>query len=265
MFRPGVAPLGPKPARPGLVSFARDPSTRIATSRFCQTADTLKNLVDGKIERRWITQREGEKWVEFTFPEDRVIGCIQFLNGWTENGTWKAMVDNYRLSCHNGVKWVELAVFDVMDGAYNFARDYQIFGLDWSERELGFYLNGKEIRREETNTPTAPLRFGSTWRLSRGAEKSPTPFTASRWRLTACASTAANHENIFALASPARPGLALCRTGFPGGSLSNIQVERPALLFDEPGRPIALFGATDGYRKDGRTSFNVHFPLTAAK
>jgi hypothetical protein len=45
------------------------------------------------------------------------------------------------------------------------------------------------------------------------------------------------------------------------GSLSKTQVERPALLFDEHGQPIALFGATDGYRKDGQTSFNVHLPL----
>ena len=45
------------------------------------------------------------------------------------------------------------------------------------------------------------------------------------------------------------------------GSLSNTQIERPALLFDEHARPFALFGATDGYRKDGRTSFNVHLPL----
>jgi hypothetical protein len=45
------------------------------------------------------------------------------------------------------------------------------------------------------------------------------------------------------------------------GTLSNSQVEKPALLFDVHGQPIALFGATDGYRKDGRTSFNVHLPL----
>lgn len=46
------------------------------------------------------------------------------------------------------------------------------------------------------------------------------------------------------------------------GTLSNTQVERPALLFDAHGQPLALFGATDGYRKDGQTSFNVHLPLT---
>jgi len=44
--------------------------------------------------------------------------------------------------------------------------------------------------------------------------------------------------------------------GLPGRT----QVERPALLFVDQ-EPVALFGATDGYRKDGVGSFNVHIPL----
>ncbi|MEY3448871.1 MAG: hypothetical protein RL749_487 [Verrucomicrobiota bacterium] len=45
------------------------------------------------------------------------------------------------------------------------------------------------------------------------------------------------------------------------GTESYGQLERPALLFDEQGEAVALFGATDGYRKDSRPSFNVHIPL----
>jgi hypothetical protein len=48
------------------------------------------------------------------------------------------------------------------------------------------------------------------------------------------------------------------------GSLSNLRRERPALLFDASGHSRALFGATDGHRKAGRTSFNVHLPLRVA-
>jgi hypothetical protein len=43
-------------------------------------------------------------------------------------------------------------------------------------------------------------------------------------------------------------------------TLSNSNVERPALLLDN-GIPVALFGATDGYKKNGRISCNVHIPL----
>ena len=58
-----------------------------------------------------------------------------------------------------------------------------------------------------------------------------------------------------------RPKVLGDRFTWADGSVSNAQVERPFLLFDVKGQPIALFGATDGYRKDGRASFNVHFPL----
>jgi hypothetical protein len=44
------------------------------------------------------------------------------------------------------------------------------------------------------------------------------------------------------------------------GTQSVDKVERPVLLF-EGEEPIALFGATDGYQKSGRISFNVHIPL----
>lgn len=44
------------------------------------------------------------------------------------------------------------------------------------------------------------------------------------------------------------------------GSMSHTQLERPALLFSN-GVPTHLFGATDGYRKDGGVSCNVQIPL----
>ena len=51
-------------------------------------------------------------------------------------------------------------------------------------------------------------------------------------------------------------------TGFKwaDGTMQSYQLERPALLF-ENGEPIALFGATDGYLREGRISSNVHLPL----
>lgn len=46
------------------------------------------------------------------------------------------------------------------------------------------------------------------------------------------------------------------------GSLSEQQIERPSLLFEND-EPTYLFGATDGYRKD-KPSSNVHFELLRA-
>jgi beta-glucanase (GH16 family) len=134
--------------KPGLVNFAREAGTKITTSGFLSpTNDTRKNLTDGKIETRWTSQREGDKWVEFEFAGPRTIGCVQFLNGLKESGSWKGMVDNYRVAYHDGTMWVAMASFDIMEAEFNFARDFQVHGLDWNEKEMIFYLNGKEIRR----------------------------------------------------------------------------------------------------------------------
>jgi beta-glucanase (GH16 family) len=38
--------------------------------------------------------------------------------------------------------------FDAKHGNYNFARDFHVFGLEWTQQALVFYVDGKEIRRE---------------------------------------------------------------------------------------------------------------------
>jgi hypothetical protein len=143
--------------KPGLVNLARAPGTVIRTSGSHQPGtDTSPLLADGDPARRWITQSNGPKWVEFHFPAQRVIGCLQFLNGWQGKGGWQGMMDNYRVEYHDGGKWIELAKFDVLDGQHNFARDFHTYGLEWTERELIFYFNGREIRREKNDFCHSP-------------------------------------------------------------------------------------------------------------
>jgi beta-glucanase (GH16 family) len=134
--------------KPGLVNFATD--AKIKASGFYKDGDdTTQNLVDGKPNTTWITQTDGTKSVEFTLAGEQTIGCIQFINGWKDNGKWKAMMDNYRVEYFDGSKWIEMAKFDILDGEYNFARDFHTYGLEWNEDELVFYFNGKAIRREK--------------------------------------------------------------------------------------------------------------------
>jgi beta-glucanase (GH16 family) len=143
--------------KPGLVNFARDPATTITSSGSYRPEDAAPGpLVDGLPGTRWITQEDGEKWLEFTFAEDRTVGCIQFLDGWADNGGWNNLLQNYRVEYHDGAKWVQLARFDIADGDYDFARDYQIYGLEWTETELVFYFNGRELRREKNEFCHSP-------------------------------------------------------------------------------------------------------------
>ena len=136
--------------KPSLVNFAREKGTRISASGSHKPgSNTAPLLVDGDITKRWVTNIDGVKSVEFTLAGERQIGCVQFVQGWPDKGSWRGMMDNYRIEYHNGSKWVAMAQFDINQGNYNFARDYQTYGLEWNEKELVFYFNGKEIRREK--------------------------------------------------------------------------------------------------------------------
>lgn len=143
--------------RPGLVNHARDPAARITVSGFHKDGpDTRSRLVDGDPATSWISQAPGEKILEIEFPEPRLLGCVQFINGWQQDGNWKDLLENYRLEYHNGEKWIEMAAFDIRGGAYDFARDFHIYGLEWTPEELVFFFNGKEIRREKNEFAHSP-------------------------------------------------------------------------------------------------------------
>ncbi len=135
----------------GLVNFAKDQTTKITSSgTINDRADCqVQNLADGKTDLHWITQKDGEKWLEFEFSTGRQVGCIQFLNGWVDKGNWKGLISNYKVQYEKDGQWIDIAAFDIKNGDFNFARDFHSYGLDWSKEELVFYFDGKEIRREK--------------------------------------------------------------------------------------------------------------------
>lgn len=61
----------------------------------------------------------------------------------------------------------------------------------------------------------------------------------------------------------AHPKILGARFRLADGSNSISQLERPALLIEE-GEPTHLFGASDGYLKEGRISSNIQIPLAPA-
>ncbi len=144
--------------KPGLVNFARDAATRISVSGFFNpdANKTVANITDGKLNSDWITQKDGTKWLELEFAEDKTVGCVQFITGWKDKNKWTGLVNDYKVQYHNGQKWVDMAVFNANDGKVNFARDFHAYGLDWSEKELVFYFDGKEIRREKNEFCLSP-------------------------------------------------------------------------------------------------------------
>lgn len=147
--------------KPGLVNLARKSATKITTSGYFSTGgDTSEFLVDGHVDTCWISQREGEKWVEFAFSKPHEVGCVQFLNGWGRAGEWHGLLDNYRVDFFDGIKRFRIADFSVLEGPQNLSRAFHTYALEWNERELVFYFDGREMRRERNDFCKSPA---SVW------------------------------------------------------------------------------------------------------
>ncbi len=128
----------------GAINFMELPTTKLSSSN--PNSDIL-SVVDST-SKNWRSQEDGEKWIEAEFDSPKTIGCIQFSNGWRYNDTWKSLLTNYKVEYFNGERWINISTMDVTESV-NFAEEYHTLGLEWSEDELIFFLDGKEIRRSK--------------------------------------------------------------------------------------------------------------------
>jgi hypothetical protein len=82
------------------------PSGHILCSRWRENAvvaDGILQLVNRK------EQRDGQEWIEYTWPDEKRIGCIQFVNGWRNKGTWTGLISDHTLQYHDGYKWIDMS------------------------------------------------------------------------------------------------------------------------------------------------------------
>lgn len=155
-YPPPMSPVADSEIR-GLINHTRDPSMNVRSSGFYNDQTRNQHAVDGNIKTSWITQPDGEKWIEFEWPKDITVGCVQFINGWhdTKNREWLGMATDFKVQYHDGQDWVDIASLDVTASS-NFGTEYHTFGLEWNEKEIIFYLDQKEIRRERNEFAFSP-------------------------------------------------------------------------------------------------------------
>ncbi|WP_010134592.1 family 16 glycosylhydrolase [Ochrovirga pacifica] len=104
-----------------------------------------ENVVDESTKKSWVSQKNGEKWLEFSWEEPQEIGHVQFVNGWQNKGNWNSLISDYKIEAWVDGKWKTLVDFDVKN-THNYAEEYHVYGLDWSEDELKFYIDNQLIR-----------------------------------------------------------------------------------------------------------------------
>lgn len=135
----------------GLKNLAANKGVKITSSGNFKNKKSEYKLVDGRWNTPWSTQEKGNKWIEFEWPEEITVGCIQFLNGWKDpKGHWQSLIGNYTLQYEKDGQWTDISVLDVTKD-HNFGEEFHTYGLLWDEKELVFYFDGKEIRRESND------------------------------------------------------------------------------------------------------------------
>ena len=114
-----------------------------------------QNAVDNNMSSSWVSQDEGEKWLEFDFGSNVAIGCIQFVNGYLSGDEWQDVITDYKIQYEKDGKWIDIVSTDVTKSG-NFADEYHTYGLQWTKDELIFYFDRKEIRRAKNEFCYSP-------------------------------------------------------------------------------------------------------------
>ncbi|MEM8945897.1 MAG: family 16 glycosylhydrolase [Planctomycetota bacterium] len=130
------------------VDHARSPAVSITASGGYNEVTKPKHAADGTLQTSWISPSDGKKWLEFKWPKPVTVGCIQFINGWKQDGEWTGhgQVSDYKISVHDEQKWSDIAAMDSKDET-DFGAHYHTYALQWTEKEIVFYQDRKEVRR----------------------------------------------------------------------------------------------------------------------
>lgn len=130
----------------GLVNLARDAQTVITSSGIYGAGYEAINAADGGLTKHWVSQAAGQKWIEFNFPTDKTIGCIQFISGWVSGGSYVSVLNDYKVQYFDGTNWVDIQTADASTSV-DFGRDYHYLGLEWTKDSLTFYHDGVAKRK----------------------------------------------------------------------------------------------------------------------
>ena len=154
-FAPGKTyPNATAPERSaGPQNLIRMPGTTITASGSISgktgsalTAEAAK-AADGQLASEWISSRTGDKWIEFTFAKPQTIGHLQFLSGYEAPSGLSGILEHFAVQYDQDGTWTDLATASPGNGSVDLAKDYHLYGLEWTPTELVFYHDGKELRR----------------------------------------------------------------------------------------------------------------------
>jgi len=130
---------------PGLKNLVLDNSVAITASGVLNNDFEVESVADRNMSSSWVSQPEGEKWLEFSWPTEKEIGHIQFVNGWQSSDRWNGLLSEYKIEALVYGNWVELGAYDVKAN-HDHSEDFHVYGVDWSPNHIKYYFDNKLIR-----------------------------------------------------------------------------------------------------------------------
>lgn len=112
----------------------------------------VEHVIDGGIGTSWITPYDGEKFIELDLGAEREVGCVQFLTGWLDGAKgYVFYVDAFKVELWVDGAWREVAAQEPIPyvPAIDLSADFHTYAMEWNEKELVFFFDGKEIDRRE--------------------------------------------------------------------------------------------------------------------
>lgn len=142
-------------AQPDVPNLA--PKATLEASSILEPKYRPEKAVDGELttDSRWLSDNSaGPHHLTLRFAEPQTIGCLQLISGWQDQNGWHGIVGEFHFEYWDGENWQPIPgasskpVPPVVDPAHDLSREFHVYALEWNEKELIFFFDGQEIRRQ---------------------------------------------------------------------------------------------------------------------
>jgi beta-glucanase (GH16 family) len=137
----------PKLASNSLVDNNLARSAQVKVNGMLRPEFSGNKATDGDLNTRWVSNDNPKPYtIELDWNKPQPVGCVQWLSGYPIGNERKSTIQNYMLEYWDGKAWVTIQ--KTTDQQIDLINTYHIYGFDWNEKEMVWYFDGKEIRRE---------------------------------------------------------------------------------------------------------------------
>ncbi len=141
---PALFSTKPMPANLALHAKA---SASSELSEKCSAAKAVDGRLDA--ESRWVSgDAAGEHSLTVELAAKQKIGCVHLISGTKKGAEWSDPIASFVLQYWDGRQWHNISQTENAAGKIDLSRDFHVYGFEWNEKEMIFYFDGKELRRE---------------------------------------------------------------------------------------------------------------------